>query len=293
MKELIKIITEPVSQHMGSFFALCLFSGVFYAVYAYFREQACTVVCPYGRLQSVLLDKNSMIVAYDYKRGEPRGYHHKGEETKELGDCIDCHQCVKVCPTGIDIRDGVQMECVGCTACIDACDHIMLKLNKPTGLIRYASENAIAEGNPLRYTTRMKLYTALCCLLLLILSFLLFTRKDIDVTIIRTAGMLYQERGADSITNLYTVKLINKTTREEKVYIRLENQPGRIQMIGKNEITIPVEGQSAASFFVVLPITEIKNRKTPIHLQISQMGKVMVEKTTNFLGPLGDEHSEK
>ncbi len=293
MKELEKIITEPIDQHVGGFFALCLFSGVFYAVYAYFREQACTVVCPYGRLQSVLLDKNSMIVAYDYKRGEPRGHHHKGEEATELGDCIDCHQCVKVCPTGIDIRNGVQMECVGCTACIDACDHIMLKLNKPTGLIRYASENAIAEGNPLRYTTRMKFYTALCCLLLLILSFLLFTRKDIDVTIIRTAGMLYQERGSDSITNLYTIKLINKTAQEEKVHIRLENQPGRIQMIGKDEITIPVEGLSAASFFVVLPLSEIKNRKTPIHLQIEQVGKVIVEKTTNFLGPLGEEHSEK
>ena len=105
--------------------------------------------------------------------------------------------------------------------------------------------------------------------------------------------MLYQERGSDSITNLYTIKLINKTTQEEKVHIRLENQPGRIQMIGKDEITIPVEGLSAASFFVVLPLSEIKNRKTPIHLQIEQVGKVIVEKTTNFLGPLGDEHSEK
>lgn len=293
MKELVKIITEPVSQHTGGFVALCLFSAVFYAVYAYFREQACTVVCPYGRLQSVLLDKNSMIVAYDYKRGEPRGHHHKGEETTQLGDCIDCHQCVKVCPTGIDIRNGVQMECVGCTACIDACDHIMLKLDKPTGLIRYASENTIAEGKPLRYTTRMKFYTALCSLLLLVLSFLLFTRKDIDVTIIRTAGMLYQERGVDSITNLYNVKLINKTTREEKVHIRLENQVGRIQMIGKEEITIPVEGQSSASFFIVLPAQSIVNRKTPIHIQVAQGSSVIAEKTTSFLGPSNEEHSEK
>lgn len=293
MKELIKIITEPLSEHVGGFFALILFSSVFYAVYAYFREQACTVVCPYGRLQSVLLDKNSMIVAYDYKRGDPRGHQHKGEQATSLGDCIDCNQCVKVCPTGIDIRNGVQMECVGCTACIDACDHIMEKLHKPTGLIRYASENTIAEGKPLRYTTRMKFYTALCFLLLMILSALLYTRKDIDITIIRTAGMLYQERGKDSITNLYNIKLINKTTREEKVHIQMPFTTGRIQMIGKNEIIIPVEGQTAASFFVVLPMREIHNRKTPVTIQVVQGNTTLSQQATNFLGPQVETYSDK
>jgi cytochrome c oxidase accessory protein FixG len=291
MKALVKIITEPVQQHVVGFMALCVFSWVFYAVYAHFREQACTVVCPYGRLQSVLLDKNSMIVAYDYKRGEPRGHQHKGE-VAIVGDCIDCHQCVKVCPTGIDIRNGVQMECVGCTACIDACDHIMEQLNRPKGLIRYASENTIAHSQPLRYTTRMKFYTGLCCFLLLVLGFLLFTRKDIDVTIIRTAGMLYQERGEDSISNLYNVKLINKTTREEKIKIALEGRAGRIQMIGKEEVTIPAEGQAAASFFVVLPLEEIHQRKTAVKLSIGQGGEVVAKPSTSFLGPLGEEHGD-
>lgn len=292
IKQLVKIITEPVQQHVVGFMALCLFSLVFYAVYAYFREQACTVVCPYGRLQSVLLDKNSMIVAYDYKRGEPRGHLHKGEAFLP-GDCIDCHQCVKVCPTGIDIRNGVQMECVGCTACMDACDHIMVQLKKPTGLIRYASENTIAEGQPLRYTTRMKFYTGLCALLLLVLSFLLFTRKDIDVTVIRTAGMLYQERGTDSISNLYNVKFINKTNREEKVTIELGGRAGRIQMIGKEEVIIPAEGQAAASFFVVLPVEEIHQRKTSLKLQVGQGTEIVAEPTTSFLGPAGEESGEK
>jgi cytochrome c oxidase accessory protein FixG len=281
-----------VQQHVVGLMAICVFSLVFYAVYAHFREQACTVVCPYGRLQSVLLDKNSMIVAYDYKRGEPRGHQHKGA-TATLGDCIDCHQCVKVCPTGIDIRNGIQMECVGCTACIDACDHIMGQLNRPKGLIRYASENAIAHSQPLRYTTRMKFYTGLCCLLLLILGLLLFTRKDIDVTIIRTAGMLYQERGEDSISNLYNVKLINKTTREEKIKIALDGRAGRIQMIGKEEVTIPAEGQAAASFFVVLPLDEIHQRKTNVKLSIGQGREVVAKPSTSFLGPLGEEHTDK
>ena len=144
-------------------------------------------------LQGVLLDRNSMIVAYDYKRGEPRGKFDKRQE-RSIGDCIDCFQCVRVCPTGIDIRNGTQMECVSCTACIDACDHVMDKINKPRGLIRYASENGIEKGEPLRYTSRMKFYTVLLGVLLAILGILLFTRKEVDVTIMRTPGQLFQER---------------------------------------------------------------------------------------------------
>ncbi|MEY2903434.1 MAG: cytochrome c oxidase accessory protein CcoG, partial [Bacteroidota bacterium] len=232
IKDLEKIIVEPVSAHMVGFSAILIFSAVFYAVYAFFREQACTVVCPYGRLQSVLLDKNSMIVAYDYKRGEPRGNAKKAHE-EPLGDCIDCHQCVRVCPTGIDIRNGVQMECVSCTACIDACNDVMVKIDKPKGLIRYASENTIASGEPLHYTTRMKIYTGLCLLVLAILSVILFTRKDVDATIMRTPGQLFQERGTDSISNLYNIKVVNKTVDPIELSIRLKDGRGKIEIIGK------------------------------------------------------------
>src|SRR3954453_7539686 len=210
IKDLEKIITEPITEHIVGFSSLLVFSGVFYAVYAFFREQACTVVCPYGRLQGVLLDKNSMVVAYDFKRGEPRGIAKKNIENV-FGDCIDCLACVKVCPTGIDIRNGVQMECVGCTACIDTCDNIMDRIGKPQGLIRYASENSIENGQPLKYTSRMKWYTAACGLVVIVLSAILFTRKDINATVMRTPGMLYQERGTDSVSNLYNIKLANKT----------------------------------------------------------------------------------
>lgn len=284
IKELEKIITEPVTQHVIGFASILVFSGVFYGVYAFFREQACTVVCPYGRLQSVLLDKNSMIVAYDYKRGEPRGSFKKQAELS-LGDCIDCHLCVKVCPTGIDIRNGVQMECVGCTACIDACNHVMESINKPLGLIRYASENSIAKGEPLRYTTRMKLYTGLCFLLLSILSVILLTRKDIDVTVIRTAGMLYQERGTDSLSNLYNIKLINKTTKDLSVEIQLQDKTGRIQMAGKPTIQIREEGQAAGTFFIVLPKSVIQQRKTEVKLLLYSNGEKLLTTNTSFLGP--------
>lgn len=284
IKELEKIIREPVTEHVAGFASIIVFSGVFYGVYAFFREQACTVVCPYGRLQSVLLDKNSMIVAYDYKRGEPRGNFKKQAELN-LGDCIDCHQCVKVCPTGIDIRNGVQMECVGCTACIDACNHIMDSIDKPRGLIRYASENSIAKGEPLRYTTRMKLYTGLCFLLLAVLSVILLTRKDVDATVIRTAGMLYQERGADSISNLYNIRMVNKTTQDLNIEIRLVDAQGRIQMAGNPIIKMAKEAQAAGTFFVVLPKENIKQRKTMIRLAIFENGKEIAITKTNFLGP--------
>jgi cytochrome c oxidase accessory protein FixG len=284
IKELEKIITEPVTEHVVGFASILVFSGVFYGVYAFFREQACTVVCPYGRLQSVLLDKNSMIVAYDYKRGEPRG-NFKKQATTSLGDCIDCHLCVKVCPTGIDIRNGVQMECVGCTACIDACDHVMDSIGKPKGLIRYASENSIAKGKPLRYTVRMKLYTGLCFLLLAILSVILMTRKDIDATVIRTAGMLYQERGADSLSNLYNIKLINKTTKDLSVKIVLQDQQGNIQMAGKSVIDIKKEGQAAGTFFIILPKSAIKQRKTLLKLSLYNNDEELATAKTSFLGP--------
>jgi cytochrome c oxidase accessory protein FixG len=287
IKELEKIMVEPVSEHIVGFSSILLFSAVFYAVYAFFREQACIVVCPYGRLQSVLLDKNSMIVAYDYKRGEPRGHAKKGEVTN-LGDCIDCHQCVKVCPTGIDIRNGVQMECVGCTACIDACDNIMDKIGKPKGLIRYASENTISQGTPLKYTTRMKMYTALCTLLLIILSGFLISRKDITATVMRTPGILYQERGADSVSNLYNIKLANKTVKEIALTVKLEDASGAIQMAGKPFIEVAKEGQGSGSFFIILPKKMIKDRKTELRLGLYNGDKKLVAVTTNFLGPIAE-----
>lgn len=286
MDQLLKIISEPIGQHLGGFFAIIIFSAVFYFVYSYFREQVCTVVCPYGRLQSVLLDRNSMIVAYDYKRGEPRGkFKKEGKAELNLGDCIDCFQCVKVCPTGIDIRNGTQMECVGCTACIDACDKMMDAVGRPKGLVRYASENGIAEGKKLRYTGRMKFYTILLILLTGLLTLLLSTRKDVDGTIIRAGGMLYQERGADSVSNLYNIKIINKTIHDIPLTLRVEEAPGTVIEAEGREIMVKKEAQGKGSFFIVLPRSFIKERKTKLRVGLYEGDKKITVLKTNFLGP--------
>lgn len=284
--ELKKMISEPLSQHTLTFVSLLIFSGVFYGVYAYFREQACTVVCPYGRLQGVLLDRNSMIVAYDYKRGEPRGKYKKNK-TVELaqGDCIDCFQCVKVCPTGIDIRNGTQMECVGCTACIDACNKMMDAVGSPRGLIRYASENGISGGKRLRYTGRMKFYTLLLFILAGIVTSLLLSRKDVDGTIVRAPGMLYQERGEDSISNLYVIKIVNKTLKDIPLTLRLESAPGRIIEAEGRDIMVKKEDQGKGSFFIILPRNYISKRKTGLKIGLYEGDRKITALSTNFMGP--------
>jgi cytochrome c oxidase accessory protein FixG len=282
-ENLFLIMGEPVSQHFGGFVAIVVFTFAFYIVYAFAREIVCTIICPYGRLQGVLLDENSIIVAYDYVRGEPRG---KGKRPTDegLGDCIDCKQCVVVCPTGIDIRNGTQLECVNCTACIDACNQIMDKVGLPRGLIRYASENQIAEKKPFAFSGRMKAYSFVLLLLVSGLSFMLATRDDIDVTIMRAKGMLFQEVGTDSLSNLYQMTMVNKTHKDIVVEMKVENMPGILNFIGHKELKTPSEGQAEATFFIVLPKSEIKSRDSRLEIGIYQDGEKIRTVKTSFLG---------
>jgi cytochrome c oxidase accessory protein FixG len=283
-EELFKIIREPIDQHIGSFISLLLFTVIFYAVYAWFREQVCLIVCPYGRLQGVMTDKNSILVMYDYLRGEPREkYKKKDRENK--GDCIDCMQCVKVCPTGIDIRNGIQLECTNCTACMDACDLIMDKVGSPQGLIRYASENGIAKKEKLRITPRIIAYSCVLIALIGFLVVLLATRKDVDTTILRTPGMLFQKQENDMISNLYNIRLINKTHKDIPVILKLKSDSGTIKMIGKN-LTLLKESKTEGEFFILLPRTQIKDRKTILLVEVYAGDKKLQTVKTTFLGPI-------
>jgi cytochrome c oxidase accessory protein FixG len=281
--DLLHIITGPVTEHTGGLAAMLIFSGVFYGVFAFFREQVCTTVCPYGRLQGVLMDKDTLVVAYDYERGEPRGHFKKNSDG---GDCIDCHQCVKVCPTGIDIRNGTQLECVNCTACIDACNFMMEKTGKPLHLIRYASENGIANKQPLRFTPRYKIYSAILLVLLTAITWMLVSRSPVSGTVMRTPGMLYHERGTDSITNLYRIKLVNKTVDNILVTLQLEDMPGTISMLGQPVIHVKAEDQGEGTFFIVLPRSSIKSRKTVLHLSMYTDKTKTGSINTTFLGPV-------
>lgn len=285
LDQLLKIITEPLQQHLGGFVSILIFTGIFFFVYSWFREQVCIIVCPYGRMQGVLLDRNSVVVAYDYVRGEER-HKFKKNEVRTGGDCIDCNMCVKVCPTGIDIRHGTQLECINCTACIDACDHMMESVGLEKGLIRFDSENGIKNKIRLGFTNRMKAYSAVLLVLIGIETALLVTRSDYDATIIRAKGMLYQEQPNNQISNLFTIKLMNKTRRDLPVLMKVENYPGAtVQIVGKN-LEVKKEDVSQGSFFIFLDKKGLKNRKTLLKIGIYSNGKLIKTVKTNFLGPV-------
>ena len=283
--ELIKIITDPPSEHTQGLIVIIIFSGVFYFIFSSFREQVCTIVCPYGRLQGVLLDKDSIVIAYDNIRGEPRGKIKKDEDQKHLGDCIDCYQCVVVCPTGIDIRNGIQLECVNCTACIDACDDIMDKVNRPSGLIRYASQNSIDKKAKWKFTPRAISYSLLLTVLIGVLSFLLLTRSDFSINILRTPGLLFQEQPNDMVSNIYDLNIVNKTFNEITVDLKLENVQGEIKLVGKEIIMKPQEIIDA-KFLVLLSKNDLSKMNTPLEIGIYDNDKLITKITTSFLAPM-------
>lgn len=287
---LLSIITDPPGAHLVGLTFMILFTLVFYGIFARFREQACTFICPYGRLQSTLLDENSIVVAYDYKRGEQREKLHRDEAAKErldrgAGDCIDCHQCVTVCPTGIDIRNGTQMECVNCTACIDACDNVMEKIGRPRGLIRFASLNGVEQGERLRITPRIIGYCTILVLLGAGLATLLLTRSDIDATLLRAQGGLFQQMPSGRIGNLYSLKLTNKTQREIPVELRMTTPEGVLTVLGSRTLTVSGEDQYETAVLMEIAPDDLAGRTTPVIVEVYSDGKKLDRIKTSFVGP--------
>ena len=289
-RELWRIVTDPPSAHMTGLGFMIAFSLLFYAIFARFREQACTFICPYGRFQSALLDENSIVVAYDHKRGEKRGPLKNGfkafaRKSLGLGDCVSCNQCVSVCPTGIDIRNGTQMECVHCTCCMDACDSVMAKVGQPQGLIRYASLNAIEWGKPLRYTPRLKLYTLVLCVLASLLAVLIFTRSDVEATLLRAPGSLFQQMPDGHYSNLYTVRLVNKTSDDLQCELKLESPAGSLQVMGQSGLTVPSQKSAQYSVILELESSALQSGTTPLVLGLYSHGKRLQTIKTAFVGP--------
>jgi len=287
---LFQIITDDPRNHLAGLTVMVLFTLLFYGIFARFREQACTFICPYGRFQSALLDENTMVVAYDYRRGEQRGPWKRDQrlelrQAEGLGDCVSCRQCVAVCPTGIDIRDGVQMECVNCTACMDACDAVMDKLGRPRGLIRYASLNGLEKGLPLRFTARMKLYATILAALIGLFLFLVFTRAEVETLFLRAKGSLFHQTAAGDISNLYTVKVVNKSSHDLPVEFRLENLPGKVTVMGTRSLTVPKEKLAETSVLVELAPSTLTGRTTRLVIGVYSGDERIETVKTSFVGP--------
>lgn len=285
--QVIEIVSQPPSANMAGFVGLIAFSGIFMFVFSWFREQACIVVCPYGRLQGVFLDDNSINVMYDYVRGEPRGPIKKNPtENLGKGDCVDCSLCVQVCPTGIDIRNGTQMECVNCTACIDACDDVMLKVDRPKGLIRYASENSIKEGFQKLVTGRVKGYTVVLILLVVAFVSLIVTREDLQGTITRFPGMTFQAREDGTVSNLYQITLINKTFEPQKVELQALAEGMRVEIIGAKEWILEPQTKFEGRFFLVRNQAEVKVNQEKVKVALIHNQEEIDQIKTNFMAPL-------
>ncbi len=285
--EVLSIIKEPINAHKSGFMAMIIFSFVFYYVFARLREQVCTTICPYGRLQGVLLDKNSLAVQYDFVRGEPRGRIKKNESiTNDRGDCIDCTLCVKVCPTGIDIRNGIQLECVNCTACMDVCDEVMVKINRPTGLIRMDSLVGITDNTKKLINRRSVAYSIVLLVLIIIEGFLFTGRSKVEVLLLRTPGLLYQAQEDNRISNLYNYQLVNKTDQVISLVFKIDNlESATIEYVGENPKTIP-QGVAKGALFIKIPRSVLNKSKTQISLKAySEDGEFISAFKTNFMGP--------
>lgn len=288
--ELFKMIQEGPGSNISTLVSLIIFTSVFYFIFAWFREQVCIIACPYGRLQGVLLDNKSINVAYDFVRGEKetgRAKFNKLEDRSSTGkgDCIDCKQCVNVCPTGIDIRNGTQLECVNCTACIDECDTIMDAVGLPKGLIRYASEDEIEKNAKFKFTARMKGYSAVLFILIGILVGLMFLRTEVEAVFLRLPGQLFQHKG-ENISNIYTFKVLNKTNGDfNDIHFKLVGIKGTLNVVGGQNFRVPKQGLKSGTAFIEINKYILESDKTKIEIEVYDGDKKIETSTTSFLSP--------
>lgn len=287
-EEVLKIMKGGPIEYPSNFIVMFIFTGLFYFVFAWFREQVCTLVCPYGRLQGVLIDKETINVFYDFKRGENRSKWRKGEDRKATGkgDCIDCNQCVVVCPTGIDIRNGQQLECINCTMCIDACDEVMVKTGLPKGLIRYASQDEIEKEQKFKFTNRMKAYSVVLLALVGFLGYLLNNRGDLEAKFIKPAGSTFFIKDK-KINNTYNYTFLNKTNEDKKVTIKvIKPQNGEIILSDNNSIILKRDKLTKGTVNVTFPEIQIKQSKQNITIGVyDDKGKLLDTFDTYFEGP--------
>jgi len=282
LPRLYRFMQEGPLQHAMAFGIIVSLTLTLWFCFGYFREQFCIIMCPYGRLQSALTDDDTLNVGYDETRGEPRGV--PGRTT---GDCIDCHRCIQVCPTSIDIRNGLQLECIGCTACIDACDDIMTKVGRPKGLIRYDSKNGF-ESRPRRYLRpRIYAYSVLAVLGLVALIVVASMRMRPFAATLSRVGVSGFASDAEAVSNIYLLRVQNKRNQEATISIRLaDDSPAGYQLSGGNQtFSVGPLGELTVNCVVLAPLASYKG-SSEIALQVhAEPGNVTLRKATRFLGP--------
>ncbi len=282
---LLTWITGSPLEHWGGFLVMAITTVLMFADFAWFREQTCIVACPYGRFQSVLLDKHSLIVAYDARRGEPRAKLRKEDTPRAGGACVDCNHCVVVCPTGIDIREGLQMECIHCTQCIDACDSIMERIGQPKGLIRYGSQHEMASGERRFLRPRVLLYPLAILLIFGLLVYNLARREDSVVTILRGLGTPYSEMAGGEVGNTIRIKVDNQRGVDRAYWIRLVEPAQGRTIIPSNPLPVPAKSMATGTVVVIVPAVLFAQPGAAAVFEVSDSLGFTTRVRTALLGP--------
>jgi len=281
LPELWAMMRAAPTEHWGAFLFVFVFTAINYFNFAWFREQLCIVICPYGRLQSALTDDDTMVIGYDEKRGEPRG---KASDPN-AGHCIDCNRCVQVCPTGIDIRHGLQLECIGCAACIDACDEIMTKLDRPKGLVRYDSLNGLAGKKTRWIRPRTIMYSILLMVGASVATYAFSTVRPASLSVTRMTGAPYIV-SEDAVRNQFLVRVVNKHDVGETFALEIEGAPPELQISGfTGEVEIGPLGEQVVPLIMVISRDDYFGQ---MHLNVRLRdvnADYSLERTIEFIGP--------
>lgn len=274
-RELVMMSLHSPGENWGMFLATSTLTVIFLLDFGWFREQFCIIACPYGRMQSVIMDDNSLVVAYDTKRGEPR---------KNGGDCINCYHCVKVCPTGIDIRRGTQLECIACTQCIDACDEIMIKVKKPTGLIRYSSENEMNGQKRKVLTLRSGIYVFISALLISFFFFFLNESQNVQMVFLRSK-IPYQVQG-QTVMNQFSVKIVHQG--DKNLRLRFLSGSKNVQLISNAQSILIDRSEMKVMLFLKFPKTELTAGQGRVKIDAVDIvtNEILSSKEVSLVGPV-------
>lgn len=282
--KLIDIIQHSPATNYTLFTVMLFITGVFLFDFGWFREQFCIIACPYGRFQSVLMDKDTTVVMYDYNRGEPR---KENNQHKDHGDCINCFKCVQVCPTGIDIRRGTQLECIHCTRCIDECDSIMERIHKPKGLIRYGTERELEEGKTKVISPRVIIYSAILAILVLVGGTIIYQSKELDVLFVRGTKSPYQvvmTKGEEKIVNHYKAEILYRTGDPLDLSFKVDDP--RIEVVSPmGNRLVKSSRKTNLHIFFKFKKSVLKNGSLPIDIEIVSKGKTLKKKKISLVGP--------